>query len=300
LSATVAGKRTEFDLSFTEPYFLDRDFSAGLDAFHTTRDLQDESSYDQKRTGGGLRFGYPLSEKWRQGLGYRLEQNEIYNVQSDASRFVRDQEGQRLTSAVSQRLTYDARNSTMFPTDGLYSWLDAEVAGLGGDAKYVSGKLGSSWYYPVADHWTLNLLGEGGAIQGWGEEDVQINERYFLGGTTLRGFSRGGVGPRDTTTNDSLGGNLFYRGTAEMAFPVGLPEEMGVAGHAFTDVGSLWSLDEISSSSIADESTLRGSAGLGVSWKSPIGPVRADFSIPYLKEDFDDEQPFQFNFGTRF
>ena len=148
-ATTIAGKRTEFDASFTEPYFLDRDLSAGVDAFHITRDWQDESSFDQKRTGGALRLGYPLSEKWRQGMKYRFEQNEIYNVDDDASRFVSDQEGKRSTSAVSQRLTYDDRDSTLFPTDGLYSWLDLEYAGIGGDANYVSGYLGSSYFIPV-------------------------------------------------------------------------------------------------------------------------------------------------------
>ncbi|MGB0720397.1 MAG: outer membrane protein assembly factor BamA, partial [Bdellovibrionales bacterium] len=99
--ATIAGERTEFDIGFTEPHFLNRDLSAGIDLFHVTRDYQDESSYDQKRTGGGFSFGYPLSERWRQSLRYRLERNEIENVDSNASRFIRGQEGVRDTSAVS-------------------------------------------------------------------------------------------------------------------------------------------------------------------------------------------------------
>ena len=143
LAALVAGERTEFDLSFTEPYFLDRDVAAGFDLFHITRDFQDESSFDQRRTGGGLRLGYPLSERWRQTLRYRIERNEITDVQSDASRFIRDQEGERDTSAISQRTSYDSRDSTIFPTEGLLYWFDTEVAGLGGDAQYVSGRTGA-------------------------------------------------------------------------------------------------------------------------------------------------------------
>ena len=200
-------QRTEFDLSFTEPYFLDRDVSAGFDLFHITRDYQDESSYDQRRTGGALRVGYPLSERWRQTLRYRVERNEITDVDNDASRFIRDQEGERDTSAFSQRLTYDSRDSTIFPTEGLLYWLDGEVAGLGGDAQYLSGKTGASYYYPVYDQVVVNLLGEVGAIEGYGDEDVQINERFFLGGTNLRGFEDAGVGPRDSSTNDSLVGS---------------------------------------------------------------------------------------------
>jgi outer membrane protein insertion porin family len=298
-STTIAGKRTEFDVSFTEPHFLDRDLSAGVDLFHITRDLQDESSFDQRRTGGGLRFGYPLSERWRQNWKYRLENNEITDVQDDASRFIRDQEGQRVTSAVGQRVEYDSRDSKMFPTEGLLGWLDTEVAGLGGDAKYVSAKTGASYFYPLADRVVVNALGEVGAIQGYGDSDVEINERYFIGGSSLRGFAKAGIGPRDATTDDALGGNIFYRGSLETSFPIGLPEEMGILGHGFTDFGSLWDIDE-TGADILDESGVRASAGLGLSWRSPFGPVRVDVAAPYLKEDFDEKEIFRFNFGTRF
>jgi len=299
-STTIAGERTQFDASFTEPYFLDRDLSAGVDAFLLTRDLQEESSFDQEQAGGAFRLGYPLSDKWRQSLRYRLEQNEITDVDSDASRFIIDQEGERITSSIGQRLTYDARDSTLFPTEGLFSWLDAEVAGLGGDAKFVSGTLGANYFIPLYKKKVIfDILGEVGAIGGYGDEDIQINERFYLGGNTLRGFEQAGVGPRDVDTDDSLGGNLFYRGSAELKFPIGLPEELGVAGHAFSDFGSLWSIDE-TGGGIADENSLRMSAGLGISWRSPLGPVRVDVAAPILEEDFDKDEIFRFSFGTRF
>lgn len=300
LGATIAGERTEFSVSFTEPYFLDRDFSAGVDVFHTTRDLQDESSFNQRRTGGGLRFGYPLSEKWRQTLRYRVENNEIMDVQSTASRYIRDQSGKRLTSAIGQTLTYDSRDSRIVPTNGLLSWIEAEYAGIGGDANFISSKVGASYYYPIADKWVLNVLGEGGAIFGMGGEDVKINERYYLGGSTLRGFESAGVGPRDTTTDDSLGGNFFYRGMVELTMPTPLPEEMGIKAHAFTDFGSLWELDNAGGPGIANENKIRAAAGMGISWRSPMGPVRADVAVPYAKETYDQEEVFRFSFGTQF
>lgn len=301
LGATVAGERTQFDLGFTEPYFLNRDVSAGFDLFHVTRDLQDESSFDQEQTGGALRLGYPLSEKWRQTLRYRIERNEITDIDVGASRFITEQEGERLTSAVSQRLSYTDLDSTLFPTTGLTAWLDTELAGLGGDAKYVSGRTGASYYYPVYEKSVvLNVLGEVGHIVGILDEEVQINERFFLGGTTLRGFESAGVGPRDISTNDSLGGNSFYRGTVELSFPVGLPEELGVKGHAFTDFGSVFDLDDDNSPFVEDTASLRAAAGVGASWRSPFGPLRVDLAFPYLKEDFDEEEAFRFNFGTRF
>ncbi|MBU0799564.1 MAG: BamA/TamA family outer membrane protein, partial [Alphaproteobacteria bacterium] len=300
LGATIAGERTEFSTSFTEPYFLDRDFSAGVDAFHVTSDLQDESSFNQRRTGGGLRFGYPLSEKWRQSLRYRLERNDITDVEPTASRFVLDQEGKRVTSAISQGLTYDSRDSKITPTNGLLGWIDTEYAGIGGDANYISQKVGASYFYPIADNWVFNVLGEGGAIFGMGGEDVRINERYYLGGATLRGFESAGVGPRDTATNDALGGNFFYRGSVELTMPTPLPEDMGIKAHAFTDFGSLWELDNVTGVGIENEHAIRASAGVGISWRSPLGPVRGDIAVPYAKRDYDQEEVFRFSFGTRF
>lgn len=299
LATTIAGKRSEFDVSFTEPWFLDRDLSAGVDLFHITRDFQSQSSFDQKRTGGALRLGYPLSEKWRQGLRYQLERNEITDVDSNASRYIREQEGTRTVSSVSQRLTYDDRDSRLFPTDGLYSWFDTEVAGLGGDAKFVSGKLGASWYHPLTESLIFNLMGEGGMITGFGGEDVAINDRFFIGGTTLRGFENSGIGPRDLATDDAIGGNYYYRGTAELSFPLGFDEEIGVKGHAFADAGSLWNSD-VTGPEIVDENTLRASGGVGVSWRSPFGPIRADVAYPVAKEDYDKKEAFRFSFGTRF
>ncbi|MEM6810957.1 MAG: outer membrane protein assembly factor BamA [Pseudomonadota bacterium] len=299
-ATTIAGERTQFDVSFTEPYFLDRNLAAGFDAFRVTRDLQDESSFDQEQTGGAFRVGYPLSKNLRQTWRYRLEQNEITDIDESASRFIRDQEGERITSSISQRLAYDNRDSRLFPTEGLFSWFETELAGLGGDARFLSGKLGANYYIPLYKRKVVfDILGEVGAIGSYGDEDIQINERFYLGGTTLRGFEQAGVGPRDTNTDDSLGGNFFYRGSAELKFPIGLPEELGVAGHAFSDFGSLWEVDE-TGPEIADETTLRLSAGVGISWRSPLGPVRVDFAQPILEEDFDEDEVFRFSFGTRF
>lgn len=298
-STTLSGKRNEFDISFTEPYFLKRDLSAGFDIFHVTRDLQDESSYDRRQTGGALRLGYPLAANWRQALSYRYEDSNITNVQPGASIFIKAQEGQRVTSSVSQRLTYDSTDSRLDPTEGFISRFDTQLAGLGGDTKYARVKLGGTWYYPVRDEWILSLLGEGGYIAGYGGKDVLINDRFFLGGDNLRGFADAGVGARDSATGDALGGNHFARGSVEMAFPSGLPEDLGVRLHVFSDFGTIGNIDD-SGATILEAQSLRLSAGGGVSWRSPLGPIRADLAMPVMDEEFDESELFRFSFGTRF
>ncbi len=299
LSSTLAAKKTEFNFSFTEPYFLKRDLSAGVDLFHVTQNLQTQSSYDSRREGGGLRLGYPLSEKWRQSLNYRYETSEITNVKPTASNFIQQQAGKRSTSAVSQALAYDTRDSKLDPTEGFIGRITTEVAGLGGQAQYYKADVGGTYYYPVADKWVLSLLGDAGYIHGWGGQTVRINERFYIGGDTLRGFADSGIGPRDSLSGDALGGNRFWRGSLELDFPTGLPEDLGLSAHTFSDFGDLWTLDN-AGPTIQDVSGLRASAGAGVSWRSPLGPVRIDLAKPIRKESYDKVQQFRFSFGTRF
>lgn len=299
ISTTLAGERSQIDLSFVEPYFLGRDLRFSSNVFHVTRDLQDESSYDQQKTGLGFGLGYPLSKHLRHSLNYRIINNKISDVDNTASFFIRAQEGERLTSAVSHTLTYDTRNSKLDPTEGFTVNLMNEVAGLGGDAKFFNTEIGGTYYKPIYETWILSLSGRGGYITPYGDDEVAVNDRFFLGDSSFRGFESSGIGPRDVATDDALGGTQYYKGTVEMAFPIGMPEEYGIKGHAFSDFGSLWDVPS-KGPTVRDDSTLRVSAGMGVSWKSPLGPIRLDFATPIKDEEYDLDQLVSFSFGTRF
>lgn len=300
IATVLSGDRSQVDLSFAEPYFLGRDLRFSMDLFHIQRDLQDESSYDQQRTGFGLNLGYPLSRYLRHSLGYRIVNNKIENVQIDASRFIREQEGERVTSAVSQTLFYDKRNSRLTPTDGYALRLYNELAGLGGDAKFFNTEVTATLYEPITEEVIFSLTGKGGAIFGYSDDEVAINDRYFLGDTSFRGFEQSGIGPRDISTNDSLGGTKYYTVSGELSFPLGLPDEYGIKGHTFTDIGSLWDTPDVSAGVLKDEASVRMTAGAGVSWQSPLGPIRVNFAWPITSEEYDNEQVFNFAFGTRF
>lgn len=302
LATTVSGRRQQFDVSFTEPYFLDRNLAAGFDLFSIERDYQRESSFDQKRQGGALRLGYPLAENTRQDLHYRLENNEISNVDPLASFYIRDQEGTRVTSEIGHTITYDKRNSKLTPTDGYIMSVSNDVAGVGGDARYLANKLKGGVYVPLDDDskWIFSTGAEAGYIIGLGQ-DVTINNRYFLGGSTLRGFDNAGIGPRDTNTGDALGGNRYLKGNMELTTPIGLAKETGVNAHFFTEAGTLGQVDTASSTpNLRDEDALRLSVGTGLSWRSPLGPLRGDIAFPLFKEDYDETRFFNFAFGTRF
>ena len=297
LSLTVAERRQEIDLGFTEPYFLDRNVSVGFDIFGKTIDLQDESSFDRETTGGVLRAGYPLAERLRHAADYTFKIDDISNIAADASQFIRRQEGETTTSALAHGLTYDLRDNRLDPTEGYFARFRQELAGLGGDVYFLKHTLSYGYFHSLWDGWVLSALSRSGYVFGLGE-DVRVSDRFFLGGNNLRGFERGGVGPRDAATGDALGGNLFYSVTGELSFPIGPRSEIDLRGAFFVDAGSLAMTDD-EGGGIHDEGSPRVSLGVGLVFRSPLGPIRLDFSHALVKEDFDETESFRFTFGTR-
>lgn len=297
-NAQIGGRRKQYGLGFTEPYFLDRELSAGVDIFKTVQTVQDNSSFDREAIGGSLSLGYSLSEHLKHQMHYTYQENRIGNVASDASVYIKQQEGVDTVSMIGQSLVYDKRDNKFNPTSG-HSWrLSQDIAGLGGDNKFLRHEIQGEYYVPLAKQWTLATSGAAGNVFGI-NQDVRINQRFFAGGQEVRGFANAGLGPRDVSTRDALGGNNYYAATGEVRFPLGLPDDLGVTGAAFVDAGSLWGLDTVGAG-VRDDSTLRAAAGFGVAWASPFGPIRIDFSHPFLKQNYDETEAIRFNYGTRF
>ena len=296
-SITLAANTQNLDVGFTEPYFLDKELSFGVDGFHTAS--SNVSEFESITTGARLRLGYVLAENLRQTVRYTFMRDEITDVDSTASVFIQNEESINFVSVVGQELSYDRRNSRIEPTDGYIARLTNDLAGIGGDISYLKSRIFGKYYYGIAQGWVASVRSEIGYITGLGDDDVRISDRFFLGGDKLRGFGNGGVGPRDISTDDALGGNFVYSGSIELTFPLGLPKQLGVSGAVFTDAGSLSELD-FENPIIADTASVRWATGIGLAWRSPFGPVRIDYAVPILKEDFDATENFRFNFGTRF
>lgn len=296
--AQVGGKRQQYDVGFTEPYFLGRELEAGFDLFKTVENYQENSSFDRETTGGTIHLGYSLGEQLKHQIRYTLEEINISNIDANASTYIRQQEGKDIVSMIGHSFISDHRDSRFNPTYGYYWRFNQDIAGLGGDDKFLRHEIQGEYYIPLAKKWTFVTHGAAGNIFGLGE-DVRINQRFFMGGQDVRGFANAGLGPRDTTTNDALGGNSYYAGTAEIRFPLGLPEDLGVTGAAFVDAGSLWDLDS-TGPGIDSGSQIRASGGVGVAWSSPFGPIRIDFAAPFLKQSYDETEIVRFSFGTRF
>ena len=320
IGTVVSLRSQQVDFSFTEPYFLDKNIVAGIDIFEVKTSPTASffsgvtPTFQQFSYGGALRAGYQISENLRQTWKYTGRSDDITDVQPDASLFIALQAGTHLTSEIGQVLLYDRRDNRLDPTEGYYASIGNDFAGVGFGVQYVRNKLNAGYYYPVAPEWVLSVTGEAGDIFGWGGQPVLLQDRFFVGGDNLRGFEPAGIGPRDTVTGDALGGNKYYLGSVALTVPLGLPKELGIAGRVFTDFGTLWGNDQKNlvltpaqlattggvQPQIADSTAIRASAGVGVSWKSPVGPIRLDVAYPIKKESFDKTQIFHVSFGTRF
>ncbi len=304
--------RAQVDLSFTEPRFLDQNISAGFDLFHKEIDLTSQASYKSRKTGANLRLGFPLTENIWLTTHYRLTRDELYNVESGASLAVQDSEGTYITSLVGSTIKYDTRNHPRNPNRGLYFQVGTDFAGVGGDVKYARVLGEARAYYPLFNKITLVGRVVGGHIEGIGGDSVRLLDLFYKGGETIRGFDKAGLGPRDLSTGDALGGSTFWAATAEVRFPLPyLSETLGMSGAVFADAGSLFGAGDFANNTLAggcsengpvcvDSSSIRSSVGASIIWNSPLGPLRVDYAFPLQSESYDDEQQFRFGAATKF
>ncbi len=306
LQAMLAQRRQQIDFSVTDPAFLDRNLAAGFDIFYLERNLQEIASYSEERYGVVLRSGYEFNERVRQSWAYSLVNRNIFDVGSNASRFIREQAGETLLSQVGTTLVYDVRDSRIEPRAGYVLRVGTDVAGLGGDVSYVRLRGDTAVYFPLERvlgdrDYVLVLQAGAGLLEPWGDRDERIIDRFFLGGDNLRGFRLAGAGPRDLSSReqDPLGGRLIWTQTTELRFPLPVPSELGLLGRAFVDVGSL-SQTPVTGPGVVDDADPRVGMGVGVSWRTPIGLINIDIAQAVVKKSYDQTQIVRFGFGTRF
>ncbi len=305
--------RQQVDFRFTEPKFLGRDLRAGWDLFHSRYDFSEESTFEYASTGGGLRLSWPINGSTLLSTRYFLRSDEIIVPNTycagTGSNALCDQIGSFINSSAGYTLFVDRRNDPIAPTRGWTGSLRQDFAGIGGDVRYLKTEVEAAWYHQVKPNWVVSLQGSSGYVSSWGGDATRINDRFFKGGNSFRGFETAGMGPRDLNTRDALGGNFYAVGTAELTVPNYLPEQYGIKTSLFADVGTLGMLDDrytivrstgLPDPNIVDDLALRASAGLSIHWKSPMGPVRFDLSKVLASELYDEVETFRFSTSTQF
>ena len=383
LSARIqtTSRQQDVEFRFTEPKFQDRNMALGFDLFLTQSDFYDIAGFSNSIIGVGGRLLFPLSDLDQIGMRYNLRSDDLqldndvgsptYTDCTTASFFrssLCDQQGGQLTSSFGYTLTMNRANDYINPTRGYELNFSQDIAGLGGDVNYLRNEFRGAMYHGFAPGCTLTGRMEAGFIESWGDEGIRINNRFFKGGNTFRGFDVAGLGPREvryyyeteelalgvgvappafsapqlntdgtqktddagqllymTASRDAsgevlpskvqafnaLGGKAYAIGSLELSFPIPYaPEELGIDGAFFTEVGSLGILDDadkdrradntFESYRVDDSASLRASAGVSIFWDSPFGPIRFDLSQILAKEEYDRTESFRFSTNTRF
>lgn len=295
-------------LTFVEPFFLNRDLAASTSVFYRTTDSED-GAFDTRSVGVSFGLGFPTGEFSDLRMSYSFSRDTLTpdNV-STISQIIEDEQGTADTSSIGYRWRYDTRNVGLNPDAGVLLQFGQEFAGIGGDEEFVKSTFRVSGETAVMNGDVLLLATvEGGNLTSLGDTVSRESNRFFNSQNILRGFESSGIGPRDLNAgNDPLGGNNYFAARVEAQFPINLvPEEYGISGAVFYDMGSVWGLDNVNGgtagSDLVDDSfELRSAIGFGLLWDTQIGPLRFNFTNAINSETFDREQTFDFTISTRF
>lgn len=349
------------DFSFTEPYFMGERLAAGFDLYAKKTDPWQYSYYSNFVTGGTLRLGLPVTEELSFSPRYSIYRTDIsvpnsgskpYNdctypiwgitpgfpnftpslffncvSNGEASLAIKEAQGPFVTSMFGYTLGYNTLDSNKNPTTGFFAELRQDIAGAGGDTRFVRTTGDLRYYYPIYDQIVGLVHLQGGDLAAWGGDQLRIVDNFNLGPSLVRGFAPSGIGPRDIGSGNPqgnpLGGTVYYGASIEVQFPIwGLPRDLGLKGALFADAGTLydftgrtnfsptgvcsggpWVFPFTQSNCIivgGDKNTIRTAAGGSIIWSSPLGPIRFDFAKAITKNQFDQTQFFRFTGGTTF
>jgi outer membrane protein insertion porin family len=351
--------------SFTEPYLFDQRMSGGVDIYHRATFQNQYAFYETWTTGGTLRLGLPITDYLTFQPHYSIYESKIsipntssqpYNdctdpitgitpgtagagglgptnnclTNGEASLALKQaaNQGLVLTSLVGYSLIYNTLDNNKNPSSGLYANFKQDIAGVGGDSRFLRETFDSRYYYPLTDDFTGLLRFQAGNIFGFGgPNSLQIVNNFNVGPSLVRGFAPGGIGPRDISDTNNiaangLGGTTYFGGTAEVQFPLfGVPKEIGLKGAVFMDAGTLFGFQSRTNFAggaactptnvaplftqgnciqLDNEATIRSSVGASLIWASPLGPIRIDYAYAITKGKYDQIQQFNFSGGTTF
>ncbi|MDC1380257.1 outer membrane protein assembly factor BamA [Octadecabacter sp.] len=296
----------QFSFGFTEPRLMGRDLSFGFDASYLLTDNQD-ADFDTTEATFRPRIGFPGSENGRVSLYYAYDYGDIRDIDltgvgtsAGISQLIADDEGSVGTSSLGYSYSFDTRRTGLNPNAGVLFQFGQEF-GFGESTYIETTALITGQTRVLNEEVTLRATLEGGLID-YTKGESRVTDRYFLGSRTMRGFEPSGIGPRDATTGDALGGNAYAVARLEAEFSLGLPEEYGLSGGMFLDYGSVWDIGRSAEASTVEynDFTPRTIIGLSIFWDTPIGPLRFNFTEPLDVQPTDVTKRFDVTISTEF
>ena len=305
---TTAQESKEIVFGFTEPFLMGRDLIFDLDFGYSEADSS-FAAYDTERAFFLPELTFKVSENASMKLRYSWSDSEMLARTPPLNGVVIGNEinaGKLSSSSVGLSYIYDSRLTGLDPNAGYLFEVGADFAGVGGDNEYIKAKAKTIAQMKILnEEVTLRATFEGGYLAWRGSTSSRTIDRFLLSTDTFRGFEPGGIGPRDLSggADDALGGNIYAVARFEAEFPLGLPEELGMRGAAFYDVGNLWDLSNVNTTGgniVGDGGSTRHVIGLSLLWETAFGPLRFNFSNAIKKETYDKEQTFDLTISTKF
>ncbi len=299
------------DLGATDPYFFGDHGSAGVDIFAKETVPNSYVSYGTENYGAMFLIGTPFTEQlgvqWRYSIARQQVTLNPFSLAAPPSIAIQQAAlaGAQWVSAVGSTASYSTLDNNKSPTSGINSQLRQDLAGLGGDVRFLRTSEDFRYYRQINDDVVSLARAQGGYITGWGGKQVPLIDSFFGGPSMVRGFAPYGFGPRDLTpgtTMDNVGGNMYWATTAELQSNIpGLPAEYGLKALAFADAGSVFGYGgpttfpgSAQTLQLANGNIVRSSIGAGLSWASPFGALTVSYAIPVTKASYDVLQPFGF------
>ncbi len=296
LGASVSQSRSDFRVGLTEPYFLNRNLRGSAELFNGKIE---NDTFTTEETGVDLGVAFDAANDYYHRIGYRITSTKSTQSNTSATSLSGEENQDLLGSSVSYVLGRSTLDNRFDPTDGYLYEVNETYSGLGGDVTYLKTLLRASYFKPLNfSRFVLGVRGRVGYVDGLGDKVTQ-SSRFSLGGRQVRGFDRGGIGPRDKGVDSAVGGNNMYAATAEIISSYGLTEDLGLRWTVFSDVGSVWGTDYPSGVTGAEDDTMRQSVGIGLLWSTALGPLTFYWADAVSKSSQDKVKRFQFNIGTR-
>jgi outer membrane protein insertion porin family len=313
-SGTYGQYTRGFDLSASEPYFLGTRVSAGINLYDKQSFASSYQSYGSNTYGSTVQFGTPLTEQLSVQYRYSIYNQDVTldptTLTAAPSLPIQQAAlaGPAWVSAVGSTATYSTLDNNKNLTSGIKSQLSQDLAGLGGDVKFLRTSGDVRYYHALSDDVVSLVRAQGGYITGWGGQQAPLINSFFGGPTMVRGFAPNGFGPRDLTpgtTMDNVGGSMYWASTLELQSAIpGVPQEYGLKATAFVDAGSVFGYGgpttfpgSTQSLQVANSNVMRSSVGVGLVWDSPFGALTVNYAVPLSKAAYDVVQPFSFGAG---
>lgn len=309
-----ASKRSHnYFFGVTNNHFLDKDLSLSGNLFKNYSGRGGgfeavDQSYELRTLGFKTSLGYDIADDLSHAIDYTIKRDQLTPLKDSDSLFITEQQGKFNTSAIGHTITYDQTDNRIVTKSGYIASISQEFAGVGGNNKYIKHEIDAKYFKSfLHNKLTLRFTGTAGDIRGIGGKMVRISDRFNLGDYSLRGFSYGGIGPRDKSKKakggEGLGGQRFFTIGTELNFPLFFPEEFNVTGAVFAEMGSVWGVtlgknSKYTRDKFYDDRAIRSSVGIGFIWVTRIAPIRMDWAWPLKKKPYDDTQHFHFKFST--